>query len=139
MNRPPLIAATLIGAFAACGAAAAAGAGWSLPLIRQPAIVALPVPATPPAPPPPAPGPPTPAVPPWVFFNPFVPGFVTMAPPVVVVTPPPRPPAMAPGSPRPQAPPAIAPASPLYFAPPVRPRDPSPTGDRVMVIRRSTH
>lgn len=90
-----------------------------------------------------------PAVPP-VFFspvvvlNPFVPGFVTFAPPVVVVTPvavpihaPHTVPFPAPVPVQPQVP-VMAPSSPLFFAPPVRTVAP-PMGGQVLIIQRTGH
>ena len=78
-----------------------------------------------------------------VFFNPIVPGFVTFAPPVVIVTPvpvphhhPPHPaPLPAVASVQPSVP-AIAPSSPLFFAPPVQTVAP-PASGQVLIIRRS--
>lgn len=144
MNRPTLARSSIFGAlaFAASGAAAAAGpasTGWSVPLIRQPSIVATPAPVAPPMADRPTPLPPVTAAPPPIFFNPWVPGIATFAPPVVVVTPPPRHRTAAPGGGAQPAPPASAPASPLYFAPPVRTVDAPSAGERVLIIRRSGH
>lgn len=93
-----------------------------------------------------------PAVPP-VFFNPFVPAFVTFAPPVVIVAPAPIPvhqpagigappvaevPIAAPVPPGiPVAPPL--PSSGFFFAPPVRVATPPPADGQVLIIRRHTH
>jgi hypothetical protein len=84
---------------------------------------------------------------PPVFFSPIVPGFVTFAPPAVVVVPGPVPlhraaPATVIGPPvvsAAPAPPAIMPWSPLFFAPPVRVIVPPPAGDQVLIIRRHKH
>jgi hypothetical protein len=84
-----------------------------------------------------------PAVPP-VFFNPVVPGFVTFAPPVVIIVPAsvhvPGPAVITtPGTASVQPlPPTIAPSSPIFFAPPVQ-HFPAPVGGQVLIIRRMVH
>lgn len=141
MNLSMLVRPSFFGALAlaACVAAPAAGpapTGWSVPLIRHPSIVAAPAPTAPPTAHRPIPVPPVAPAPPQIFFNPWVPGFATFAPPALVVASPPRQPAAGAGA---GAQPAIAPASPLYFAPPVRTLDAPTEGHRVLIIRRSAH
>lgn len=160
MSAMSIRAAVLILGLSLCSAAAQAGGsrvGFSASVpfglhagVPGPGFASSIVPAPMhPAPPVHAPGFVRPPLAP-VFFSPFVPGFVTFAPPVVVVVtttgpvtviaPPPvavfPPLAVVPPAVMPHVP-VISPSSPLFFAPPVRTFAPAPAGGAVIFIRSS--